>query len=100
MKSSTFLDPLEHIFVLLYFQKQPLLLFLAPPAYPVEFLWFKMAGTGVPHIVLLVLCSTRTSEGYFRPKKSIVSKIATFSCFGAKIGGLLTRECLVKMIFL
>ena len=52
MKSSTFLDPLEHIFVLLYFQKQPLLLFLAPPANPVEFLWFKMAGKGVPHIVL------------------------------------------------
>ena len=27
-------------------------LFLASPADPVEFLWFKMAGTGIPHIVL------------------------------------------------
>ena len=34
---------------------------LAPPVDPVDFLWFKMAGTGVPHIVLHVLCSTRTS---------------------------------------
>ena len=65
MKSSTFLDPLEHIFVLLYFQKQPLLLFLAPPANPVEFLWFKMAGTGVPHVVLHVLGSNRTFGGVF-----------------------------------
>ena len=34
-----------------------------PPADPVEFLWFKM---GVPHIVLHVLCSTRTSGECFR----------------------------------
>ena len=74
MKSSTFLDPLEHIFVLLYFQKQPLLLFLAPPAYPVEFLWFKMAGTGVPHIVLHVLCWTRTYKGFLGPKSQFCQK--------------------------
>ena len=73
---------------------------LAPPADPVEFLWFKMAGTGVPHIVLHVSCWTRTSRGYFRPQKSVLSKIAIFCCFWAKIGGSLTRERLVKMIFL
>ena len=28
----------------------PFWLFLAPPADPVEFFWFKMAGKGVPHI--------------------------------------------------
>ena len=28
----------------------PFWLFLAPPANPVEFFWFKMAGKGVPHI--------------------------------------------------
>ena len=32
--------------VFLEVQKYP------PPANPVEFLWFKMAGTGIPHIVL------------------------------------------------
>ena len=31
-------------------------LFLAPPADPVEFLWFKMASTEVLHIVLHVSC--------------------------------------------
>ena len=31
-----------------------------PPADLVEFLWFKMTGTGVPHVVLHVLGSTRT----------------------------------------
>ena len=30
-------------------------LFLSPPANPVEFLWSKMAGTGVPHIILHVI---------------------------------------------
>ena len=30
---------------------------------------FKMICTGVPHIVLHVLCSTRTSGGYFRPSE-------------------------------
>ena len=47
---------------------------LAPPADLVEFWWFNMAGTGVPHIVLHVLGSTCTSGGYFRPKKSVLSK--------------------------
>ena len=74
-------------------------LFLTSPADPVEFLGFKMAGTGVPHIVLHVSCWTRTSRGYFRPQKSVLSKIAIFCCFWAKIGGSLTRERLVKMIF-
>ena len=74
-------------------------LFLAPPANPVEFLGFKMAGTGVPHIVLHVSCWTRTSRGYFRPQKSVLSKKNIFCCFWAKIGGSLTRERLVKMIF-
>ena len=31
-------------------------LFLAPPANPVEFLLFKMAGKGVPHIGLHISC--------------------------------------------
>ena len=47
---------------------------LAAPADLVVFLWFNMAGTGVPHIVLHVLGSTCTSGGYFRPKKSVLSK--------------------------
>ena len=52
-------------------------LFLAPPADPVEFLWFKIAGIAYStHIVLHVLCSTRTSGGNFRPQKSVLSKLA------------------------
>ena len=39
--------------VFLYLQKYPILAVLAPPADPVEILWFKMAGTGIPHIVLM-----------------------------------------------
>ena len=61
-------------------------LFLAPPADPVDFLWFKKTG-----------CWTRTSKQYFRPQKSILSKIAIFCCFWAKIEGSLTRERLVEM---
>ena len=34
-----------------------------------QFFWSKMACTGVPQIVLHVLCSTRTSGGYFRPSE-------------------------------
>ena len=34
---------------------------LTPPANPVNFFWFKMACTCVPHIVLHVSCWTRTS---------------------------------------
>ena len=49
-------------------------LFLAPPTDPVKFLWFKMTGTGVPHIVLHVSCWTHTSRGYLRPQKSVLSK--------------------------
>ena len=36
---------------------------------------------------------------YFKPQKSVLSKIATFGCFRAKIRWSLTREQLVKMIF-
>ena len=40
---------------------------LTPPANLVKKISSKMACTGVPHIVLHVLCSTRTSGGCFRP---------------------------------
>ena len=40
----------------------PFWLFLAPPADPVEFLWFKMAGTGIPHIVLHVSSLTQMNR--------------------------------------
>ena len=46
-----------------------------------------MAGTGVPHIAPHVLGSTHTSGGYFRLKKSVLSKIATFDWLGVEIGG-------------
>ena len=62
---------------------------LAPLADLVQFLWFKMAGIGVLHIVLHVLGSTRTFGGYFRPKKSVLSKIATF-------GSEKSWECLTE----
>ena len=42
---------------------------LTPPANLVKKISSKMACTGVPHIVLHVLCSTRTSGGYFRPSE-------------------------------
>ena len=51
------------------------------PADPVKLLWFKMVCTCVPHIVLHVLSSTSTSRWYFRPRKSILAKIAIFGCF-------------------
>ena len=59
----------------------------APPADPVEFLWFKMAGA-VSRIE------------YYTIQELVLSKIATFGCFGVKTGGSLPRERLVKMIFL
>ena len=40
-----------------------------PPANLVKLSWSKMACTGVPHIVLHVLCSTRTSGGYYEPSE-------------------------------
>ena len=40
-----------------------------------------MVCTCVLHIALHVLSSTSFSGGYFRPKKSILSKIAVFGCF-------------------
>ena len=54
---------------------------LTPPVDPVNFFWFKMVCTCVPHIVLHVLSSTSTWGGYFRPQKSILAKIALFGCF-------------------
>ena len=53
-------------------------------------------------VVVLQLWGTLggTSRGYFRPQKSVLSKIAIFCCFWAKIGrGSLTREWLVEMNF-
>ena len=38
-----------------------------PPANLAKLFWAEMACTGVKHIVLHVLCLTRTSGGYFRP---------------------------------
>ena len=52
---------------------------------PVKSLWFKMVCTCVPHIVLHVLSSTSTSGGYFRPQKSILTKIAIFGCFWREV---------------
>ena len=69
------------------FKNNQFWLFLAPPADPVEFLWFKMAGTCVLHIVLRVSCWSRISRGYFRHQKSVLSKIAIFCCFWLKKGG-------------
>ena len=48
---------------------------------------FKMICTGVPHIVLHVLCSTRTPGGYFIPPKVSFGKNGDFwvkisQCFG------------------
>ena len=42
---------------------------LTPPINPVRFLWSKMGRTGVAHIVLHILCSTRTCWGSFRPSE-------------------------------
>ena len=42
---------------------------MTPPANLVKLFWFKMACTGVPHIVLRVLCWTCTSGFFFRPSK-------------------------------
>ena len=44
-----------------------ILTFPDPPCQPDQIFWSKIACTGVPHIVLHVLCSTRTSGGHFRP---------------------------------
>ena len=51
-----------------------ILTFSGPAASSVEFLWFKMAGTGVPHIVLHVLGSTLTSGGILGPKRQFCQK--------------------------
>ena len=45
----------------------PFWLFLAPPADPVEFLWFKMAGTGIPHIVLCFMLNSTDNQSNQRP---------------------------------
>ena len=45
--------------------------------------------SSVPHIILHVLCSIHTSGGYFKPQKSVLSKIATF-------GSEKSWECLTE----
>ena len=55
-------------------------LFLAPPANPVKFLGFKMAGRGVLHIVLHVLCPIRPSGNHFRPSKVSFSAVFAVLC--------------------
>ena len=42
-----------------------ILTFLDPPANPVNFYWPKMVCADVPHIILHVLCSTRTPKSDF-----------------------------------
>ena len=46
-----------------------------PPANPIKILWSKMARRGVPHIVVHILCSTRTYCGHFRLSKVSFSAI-------------------------
>ena len=48
---------------------------LTPYANSVKSLWSQMACTGVPQIVLHILCSTRTYWGLFRPCKVSFSAI-------------------------
>ena len=58
---------------------------LTPTVNPVKSLLFKMVCKCVPHIILHVLISTSTSGGYFRPQKSILTKIAIFGCFRPEV---------------
>ena len=61
-------------------------LFLAPPANPVEFFWFKMAGKSVPHIVLMFYVGPAPLGGLLGPNSQ---KWAFFAVFWLKYGGLL-----------
>ena len=42
---------------------------LTPPANSIKFLWSQMACGGVPHLVLHILCPTRTYWGHIRPSE-------------------------------
>ena len=55
-------------------------LLIFTPRPPVKFLWSKMGCTDLPHIVLHILCSTRTCWGHFRPLK------VSFNAFLAVLG--------------
>ena len=55
---------------------------MAPPADLIEFLWFKMAGTGFPNIVLHVLGSTRTLGGILGPKNRFVKNSLSWLFLG------------------
>merc|ERR1719394_635541 len=57
-----------------------------PPCQLGQLKWSQMACTGVPQIVLHILCSTRTYWGYFRPSKVSFSALAERS-------SLLLRQC-------
>ena len=49
-------------------------LFLAPPADPVEFFWFQMAGKGVPHIVLMFYVGPAPLGGLLGPNSQLFQK--------------------------
>ena len=51
-----------------------------PSCQPSQFCWFKMACTGVLHIVLHVLCPIRPSGNNFRPSKVSFSAIFAVLC--------------------
>merc|ERR1719270_1507150 len=53
-----------------------ILTFPDPPCQLGQLKWSQMACTGVPQIVLHILCSTRTYWGHFRPCKVSFSALA------------------------
>ena len=63
-----------------------ILTFPYPPCQLGQLKWSQMACTGVPQIVLHILCSTRTYWGHFRPCKVSFSALAERS-------SLLLRQC-------
>ena len=63
-----------------------ILTFPDPPCQLGQLKWSQMACTGVPQIVLHILCSTRTYWGHFRPCKVSFSALAERS-------SLLLRQC-------
>ena len=56
-----------------------ILTFFDPPCQPGQIFWSKIACTGVSHIVLHVLCSTRTSGGHLRPSEVTFRAILSVS---------------------
>ena len=63
-----------------------ILTFPDPPCQLGQLKWSQMACTGVPQIVLHILCSTRTYWGHFRPCKVSFSALA-------ERPSLLLRQC-------